>query len=142
MERKFEIIEHTADLGIRVQGKTLEELFTNSACALFSLMVDVEPEGKIEEKIILEGENLEELLVVWLNELISMFFAYKFLPAQYHIKITHNEPQYKVLEGTLAGQKFDPYENKVSREIKAATYCNLKVEKIDDKWQAEIIFDV
>jgi SHS2 domain-containing protein len=80
--------------------------------------------------------------VVWLNELISMFFAYKFLPAKYNIKITHDEPQYKVLEGALMGEQFNPYENKISREIKAATYHNLKIEKIDKKWQAEIIFDV
>ena len=89
-----------------------------------------------------EGEDLEELLVVWLNELTSMFFAYKFLPAQYNIKITHDEPQYKVLEGTLMGEQFSPYENKISREIKAATYHNLKVKKVDKNWQAEIIFDV
>ena len=141
-KKNFELIEHTADLGIRVQGSTLEELFSNSASALFSLMVGYEPKRKIEEKIILEGEDLEELLATWLNELISMFFAYKFLPAQYNIKITHDEPQYKVLEGTLMGEEFDPYENTISREVKAATYHNLKVEKINKKWQTEIIFDV
>ena len=140
--KDFEFIEHTADLGIRVKGDTLEGLFENAALCLFSLMSDYKPEGKIEEKIILEGEDLEELFVTWLNELNSMFFTYKFLPAKYNIKITHDEPQYKVLEGVLLGEEFDPYENKISREIKAATYHNLKVEKIDNKWQAEVIFDV
>lgn len=140
--KKFEIIEHTADLGIRVYGRTLEELFNNAAIGLFGFMTEHRPKRKIEEKIILEAEDYEELLVTWLNELISMFFTYKFLPSRYGIKITRDEPQEKVLEGTLLGEEFDPYSNKISQEIKAATYHNLKVEKIGKKWQAEIIFDV
>lgn len=140
--KKFEIIEHTADLGIRVYARTLEDLMKNAACALFSLMTDHRPRKKIEEKIILEAEDYEELLVTWLNELLSMFFTYKFLPSKYNIRITRDDPQEKVLEGVVFGEEFDPYQNKISREIKAATYHNLKVEKTKKGYAAEIIFDV
>ncbi|MBU0896652.1 MAG: archease, partial [Candidatus Omnitrophica bacterium] len=67
----FEFIEHTADIGVRVYGKSLEDLFQNCAQTLFSLLIDHKPAEKIEERIILEAETQEELLVTWLNELIS-----------------------------------------------------------------------
>ena len=37
--RTYTLIDHTADLGIRVFGKTLEELFINAGFALFDLLV-------------------------------------------------------------------------------------------------------
>jgi len=38
--KAYEIINHTADLGIRVYAKDLKQLFLNSANALFELMVE------------------------------------------------------------------------------------------------------
>ncbi|MCF7907544.1 MAG: archease [Candidatus Omnitrophica bacterium] len=137
----FEFIEHTADVGVRVYGFSLEELFRNAALVLFGLMVDYEPRPEIEERVIVEAEDSEELLITWLNELISLFFAYKFLPASYSIEI-EDRPEQKVLKSCLRGENFNPYENKLKMEIKAATYHDLKVSSTDDGWVAEIIFDV
>jgi len=137
----FEFIEHTADVGVRVQGASAEELFENAARVLFRLMVDYEPKPEIEERVVVEAEDCEELLVTWLNELISLFFAYKFLPAEYSIEIEDKLEQ-KVLKTCLRGDNFNPYKNKIKMEIKAATYHDLKVEKVDSGWVAEVIFDV
>ena len=38
----FEILEHTADIGFRVRGKTLAELFESAAQALVSIAVEIE----------------------------------------------------------------------------------------------------
>jgi SHS2 domain-containing protein len=125
-----------------VRGAKLEDLFRNSACALFSILINYKPKkATSEEKVILESETLEELLVTWLNELISLFFAYKFLPAEYSLVIEESQNA-KILKALIKGAEFNPYKNKINKEVKAATYHNLKVEKIDKEYVAEIIFDV
>ena len=139
--KKFEFIEHTADVCVRVFGNSSEDLFVNSALALFSLLVDVAPQPKISKEIILEAESLEDLLVEWLNELISGFFADKFLPAEYELFLKEGVAS-KVLKAKVKGQDFDPYANKINMEIKAATYHNLKIKQCDTGCKTEIIFDV
>lgn len=139
--KKFEFIEHTADIGVRVYGKTLEELFLNSACALLGLLAETPEKGDKKKKIQLETETLEDLLVNWLNELISLLFADKFLPRSFEIKIT-TEDNLKKLQAEFEGIDFDPYVNKINMEIKAATYHNLKIKQEKDRFKAEIIFDI
>jgi len=73
--KDYEYIEHTADVAVRVYGNSLEELFRNAAQATFSLITDYTPSEDKERDIDLEGKTLEDLLVNWLNELISVFFA-------------------------------------------------------------------
>ena len=136
----FEYIEHTADVGIRVFGKDLEKLFENAARATFSLITEHEPGEDKEREANLEGQTLEDLLLNWLNELISVFFTYKFLPASYNINIEAGNPN--KLEAKLKGTEYDPYSKEIKLEIKAATYHNLRIEKTQQGYKTEIIFDV
>ena len=137
--KKYEFIEHTADVGVRVYGKTLEELFINSAEALFHLITDYKPRKVHEREIFLEGHTLEDLLAYWLNELVSIFFTYRFIPKSYNIAI--NEKKRKIW-GKLIGDYLDPMVAKIKIEVKAATYHNLKIERIKTGFKVEIIFDV
>jgi SHS2 domain-containing protein len=139
--KKFEFIEHTADFGIRVYGESLEDLFKNSAQVLSELLTDYKPKQLKEKEIQLQGETLEDLYVIWLNELISAFFADKFLLGDCSITIEEDQDK-KVLKAAIKGQDFNPYENKINMEIKAATYHNLKIEKTDEGFKVEVIFDV
>ena len=139
--KEFEFIEHTADIGLRIYGENLENLFSNAAKALFSLIVDKVPEEKNKEIISLKADDLEELFVTWLNELITLFFCFKFLSASYELKITTTEAE-ATLIATILGQEFDPYQNQTKTEVKAATYHNLKVDKVDAGYVAEVIFDI
>ena len=138
---EFEFLEHTADLGLRVKGKTSEDLFNNYAAVLFSLLTDYQPKEIISRKIILEAQSLSELLIDWLNELLSMFFADDFLPKEYSIKITDDKGG-KILEAEIKGEEFDFESNPLKREIKAATYHEVKVEENDSEYVGEVIFDV
>jgi len=137
----FEFIEHTADIGVRVFGRDLEELFKNSATALFGIILDYHPQSSIKEEIVLEAESLEEILVTWLNELLSLFSAYNFLPANYNISIGRKNEIF-FLNAIIYGENFDYNSTSINTEIKAATYHDLKIEKKDDLYIAEIIFDV
>jgi len=139
--KKFEFIEHTADVGIKAYGKSLPELFQNSAEAMFSLLLESKPKKNSNKNIVIEAVSLEELLVVWLNELLSLLYVDKFLPASFSSKI-EDKSSLKSLTAIVCGQEFDPYANKLNTEIKAATYHDLKVKKAYDYYWARIIFDI
>ena len=138
---QFEFIEHTADLGLRVTGKTPEDLFKNYAAALFNILTDYQPKKIISKKITLQAQCLAELLVDWLNELLSAFLADSFLPGEYSLAIGDDKGG-KTLHAKIEGERFDFENNQLKREIKAATYHDLKVEENDRGYIAEVIFDV
>ena len=139
VKRAFEIIDHVADVGIVAYGTDVEELFSNAALALFSLIT--EPES-IEEKLHLDlevsSEGRDRLLVEWLNELIYLFDAERILFNRFDIKrLTHNE-----LKATCYGEGFDPMKHKIKIGVKAATYHMLKLDKSGDGCKAQIILDI
>jgi SHS2 domain-containing protein len=139
MKKAFEIIDHTADIGIIAYGTDVKELFSNAALALFSLIT--EP-ASVEERLHLDlevsSEDIDSLLVEWLNELIYLFDAKHILFSRFDIKsLTHNE-----LKATCYGESFDPMKHKIKIGVKAATYHMLKLDKNGDGCKAQIIFDI
>jgi SHS2 domain-containing protein len=139
MKRAFEIIDHTADVGIIAYGANVKELFSNAALALFSLIT--EPES-VEEKLHLDlevsSEDIDSLLVEWLNELIYLFDAKHILFSRFDIEsLTHNQ-----LKATCYGESFDPMKHKIKIGVKAATYHMLKIDKNGDGCKAQIILDI
>lgn len=139
-------LEHTADLGLLIQGSTIDELFINSVKGLFhfispNLKAAEEPKAfpkKTHFKIVeLDAFTQEELLIHWLNEFIYNFFVKNIFPKS--IKITSlTEKNLKAeVEYNRYGKALD-----VLIEVKAATYHNLFIKKIDSIYQASVIFDV
>jgi SHS2 domain-containing protein len=66
----FELLEHTADVGIRAWGASLAEAFTQAALGLAELMGVRVPGPGERRRLRVEGEDEEELLVGFLNELL------------------------------------------------------------------------
>ena len=74
MTRDFEIIEHTADVGIKAYGTDMKEAFVNAARGLFSLITELDDVEEIEYRDVeVTAPDQESLLVEWLNELIYLF---------------------------------------------------------------------
>ncbi len=139
--KNCKILSHTADIRVDVNAKTIEKLFINAASCLFELLTDAKDKPKTVRQVQLEAQSLEDLLVFWLNELISVFYSFQFLPIKYKVKIEDSEGV-KVLTAEIKGAGFNPYNNKhMKQEIKAATYHELKIEKNKKGFAAEIIFD-
>jgi SHS2 domain-containing protein len=139
MKRTFEIIDHTADVGIVAYGTDIEELFCNAALALFSLIT--EPES-IQEKshlnLRVSSDERDSLLVEWLNELIYFFDAKHILFNRFDIdRLTEHE-----LKATCHGEGFDPMKHQIKRGVKAATYHMLRIDKNNDGYKAQIILDI
>ena len=62
----YEIIEHTADIGIKVKGSDLKELFKNTAVAMFDIMAEkqgLETAKRQKLEIEQKSDSLEELLI-------------------------------------------------------------------------------
>jgi SHS2 domain-containing protein len=136
---RFRTIEHTADIGIEVEADTLGELFEGTAAAMFSLIVDPETVKRTDERdLTLEAGDLEELLFVWLNELLFVLYSEGFLFSGFEVKEIGEDR----LVATATGEKLDPQRHRLDEEIKAATYHEMRVERQDDGWKTRVIFDV
>jgi SHS2 domain-containing protein len=139
MKEAFDIIDHTADIGIIAHGADAKELFSNAALALFSLITDLE---SIQEKSHLDlevcSEDRESLIVDWLNELIYCFDSKHILFNRFDIEsLTDN-----ALKATCHGEDFDPNKHRMKIGIKAATYHMLTLDTDDDGYRAQIILDI
>ncbi|NOX97347.1 MAG: archease [Nitrospirae bacterium] len=139
MKRNYEIINHTADLGLRVFGETREELFANAAAAMFAQITDLEQiRPHLHRSLEVEAPDREELLVRFLSELLYLFTSGALLPGKFKIKRMDD----RYLEAEVWGEKFSASLPQLKTEIKAVTYHNLKIDHDETGWKAEVIFDV
>lgn len=140
---KYELIPHTADMGIRVRAKTLKTLFTNAASGLFDIMTDtkaVRPAKAIRVNV--SSNNLDELLQGWLSALHSKWALDNELLSGFTVNsITQVKSEYK-LSGLVQGEHYDSKRHSIKTEIKAVTFHGLEVLKTKQGYQAQVIFDV
>lgn len=137
--KRYEQFSHTADIGVRVFGETLKELFENAAFAMFDILADLDGiTGEITQNFELTASNHEELLISWLDELLYNFYAKNII--FYKFEVT--ELSADVLRAKASGRSVTENRNRLKTEIKAATYYNLKIIKRDDYYEVDIIFDV
>ena len=138
IEKDFEIINHTADVGIVAYGADLSQAFANAARALFSLITELDDVAEVLHRDIeLTAPDEEGLLVEWLNELIYLFDTENILFKRFDI-ITLNNTQ---LKARSYGEKVDKSKHKLKTGVKAATYHMLKVDK-GDGCQVQVLFDI
>ena len=137
--KRYEIIDHTADIGLRCWGGKLEELFINAAYGMFSILADLKNvRGKESISIKLKAPDLEELFLSWLRELLYQYDSKQIIFKEFAIEQLNE----KELVARAQGEKFDLKHPRLKTEIKAVTYHQLKVQQVKDHWQAEVIFDV
>ena len=133
---RFEELDHTADVGIRAYGASLEELFENAATGMFSLIVDLEtvtPKGEVEVRV--TAEDLEALMVNWLQELLYLHETQRLVFCEFDVAITGLD-----LTGRARGEAIDKRRHDLRLAVKAVTYHRIKVDPT--KGVAEVIFDI
>ena len=139
MGKKFRFIDHTADVGVVVYGKSLAELFQNAAESFFSVLIELK---KIQEEesrsFSLDAPGLEELLVSWLNEFLFLFETQGLLFSRFAITNLSNTH----LEATAWGERYVEGKHPIKRVIKAVTFHQLKIFEKNGHWQTQIIFDL
>lgn len=137
--KKYELIDHTADVGVKAYGKTLSEAFENAAKAMFDIITDnSEIENTGQYDIELSADDLEQLLVDFLSELLYLFDAKNLVFGFFKVDIDEKE---KKLKAKIFGEKFDLSKHKIGSEIKAVTYHMLEIKK-NKKTSVQVLFDI
>ncbi len=137
--KRYEIVEHTADVGIRAFGKDLRELFKNAAFGMFNIIADLDGlKPSTTVNISSSAANHEELLVTWLDDLLYNFYTKDIIFTDFDIK----ELDDKHIKSEIKGRPIGDRKSRLKSEIKAATFHKLRIEKSKDGYEVQIIFDV
>ena len=130
----WELIDHTGDVGVTARAPTLEELFAESARAMFSILADAPapaPEGT--DSFPVSGNAPEEELRDFLSELLYRFSADR----RMYVSFTAGRGKIDA-----AWETYDPARHPLRTELKAVTYHQLEVVREGDFWKGRVIFDV
>ena len=140
MAKRYQLIDHTADTGIRVFGKDPAELFSRAGEALFDIIFGLENISGAQKggRVEVGGEDFPDLMVGWLGKLLLKFELDDFLSSRFDI--IHLDEKH--LSADVFGERFNPRAHKALAEVKGVTYHGLKVGQKDGLWTAEVIFDV
>jgi SHS2 domain-containing protein len=136
---RYTILDHTADIGIIVQGGDLAEVFANAAFAMFDILVELDNVDNKEERIInLSADSVDDLILKWLKELNYIYNFDEIIFKNFAIDdITETS-----ISARAFGEKIDSNKHIIKTEIKAVTYHQLYVKKEGDKWTTQVIFDL
>ena len=133
------ILDHTADIGLEVHGADLAELFANAARGMFQILVSPETVKPIDEfPVEVTAQSPENLLLNWLSELLYLFSAKALVLARFEII----DIDCQHVSAKCFGQTIDQSRHELHTEIKAVTYHDLKVEKLDEGFRAQVLFDI
>ena len=134
--KKYEILEHKADLKIRAFGQTKEELFLN---ALLAMEENMRPEvlnkDNVKREIKIQSSDLSALLVDFLSEVLYLNQVNK----ETYFDIKFKKFTDKEIEAGISGQKVERF----GEDIKAVTHHNLEIKQTKDKtWEGTVLFDI
>jgi len=122
--KKYEFIEHTADIKFIAYGKNLEELFSNCGKALLEVINNEEDILENKEKSFeVKGRDNEELLLNFLEEFLYLLDAENFIVSEI-IKLNIFRGKLSCL---VSGDSSIKYSS--SNNVKAITYSGMKIEE-------------
>jgi len=134
--KRYEVLDHTADLMVKAYGNTLEECFANAGYALFDQTVDLSGVGPIETfEFSVSGEDKEDLLYSFLSELLFLEDSDGAIFCELEVRFGGNG-----LRCTGKGEILDKSRHRVRSEVKAVTYHMMSVDV--DEPSVTVIFDV
>ena len=135
----YRLLEHTADMGIEATAATLEELYAQAAKGLIAIIFENPSGPAVSDRVIeLNGSDLADLLVRWLNEILYLVEMDHFLPCRFALDPIRNHH----LRASLQGFYFKPAEMPAEREVKAVTYHRLEVRSQASGWLARVYVDL
>lgn len=132
---RYEILEHKADLKIRVFGKEKPELFLNMLLAMTDSQKAEILSEKTQRAIEIKSLDLSALLVDFLSEVLYL--------SQTNKEVYNNIKFKKFTDTELKAELFGQKVKRFGEDIKAVTYHNLDIhQRKDGGWEATILFDI
>jgi SHS2 domain-containing protein len=127
----YEWVEHTAELELRIEAESPEEVFLDALAAFAELTGEATGEERTVQ-VELEATDPPALLARWLEELVFLAETEGFVPRDAEVDLDENR-----LSGVLRGRIGDP-----SPLVKAVTYHGLAFEEQNGRWRARAVLDV
>lgn len=146
---KFEILDHPAELRLRIYGKTIEELFTNAAEALASIqrhnitLIYRSTDKCNEERIKIRSIDINALLVDFLSEILARSQINKCVYKVGNINYQAKDGA-ATIEAEIIGYPVEYFDE----DIKAITYQDVDIRQQSaignqqPAWQTELVFDI
>lgn len=135
----YEILDHTADMLLRIRGQDMRTLFANALAALYAVLGRLAAGPPVQPRLIrLAAANREELLHDWLAE--ALYYAevrHEVLRDVRFIELTDT-----ALVAEAAGAALDMERCAFDREIKAVTYHELAIRQEGDGLVATVVIDI
>ena len=131
-----EFLEHTSELELRVCAPTLAALIEEAGRAVGEVLRarPIETESATTRLFEVDSSDREALLVDWLNEILFVAEAYRWVPTTFHVAECSDTMVRARGEGVTLPE--------APALIKAATHHGLQVRNSDDGFQAQVILDI
>jgi len=153
--KKYELLEHKADVLFEASGASFERALENAAQALFDTVAKtakIKPVKKVE--ISQSASSLEELVVFTLGALLSESDANELFFKKFKVTGFKEEPIYscggdKTPSFSVKGEAYGEKESRAlgGTLVKAVTFGELRITKPDAKkknknWRIRVLLDV
>jgi SHS2 domain-containing protein len=135
---KYKFLDNiTSDVMFEAYGEDLKELFQNAAQALFSVICKItQVKPKEKEELEIKAQNLEELMINWLQALIALVDTEEKFFSQFTIiEITETK-----LKAILLGESIRPELGETV--VKAVTMYKFKLQKVKEGYKATVSLDI
>ena len=135
----FDVIDHTADTGIRVWAPDFTELISEAARGMFAQITDPETIDVTTVKTIaVDGIDKTDLVINVLRELLFLFSGDNLLVRWFAVDRADGNAA-----SVRAGcEPFDPEKHPIRTDIKAVTYAGGDIVVLPDGLEITIIFDI
>ena len=135
----YEILEHTADVGLIAHGRTPAEVFEHTAEGMYALMTDLAALTEREQREVrVSAADREHLLVAWLLELLFLTETEGLLFRRFAVDLEDGA----ALRGRAFGEPFDPGRHETGVAVKAVTHHLLELREDPDGFHARVLFDI
>jgi SHS2 domain-containing protein len=139
MNAGYELVDHTADIGVRAWGPTREEVFELAAQGMFSLICDPMTIATTRSVVVeADASQPDLLLAAWLNELLYRFEATSVVFETFEV----TELTDTTVRARVSGEPLDPARHAICGGVKAATLHQLSLQRAGEGWEGFVLLDV
>jgi SHS2 domain-containing protein len=131
-----EVLEHTAEVRLRVRGRSLGDLLGEAGHALAAVTLGGQPPASNGSwrTVEVRSTDRDALLVDWLNELIYLAETERWVPVEFVIETATPMALRAQVRGVPVAV--------TPARVKAATFHGLRIATTPDGLTADVILDV
>ena len=142
-KKRFEFLDHTADVYIMAYGNSLREVFENAALATIDVITDTgKVEGRLQKNVEIEASDEQALLYAWIEELLVLLDAEEFLLSRSQISSIEEGKRGLRLKAKIWGEFFNPTKHPQKVVVKAITYHLMEIVTEAGKVTAKFLLDI